>query len=315
MFNDLETPLTATPVKAAKRETFPCLACSGSGLWRGGRANVHGNAKCNPCGGRGHFYTSQSVRHANRGKARERKLASLARGAEVFQEQEPAAYQWLTTNAPRSAFAKDLLTSMTRYGSLTDKQLSAVYNNIAKDEARAQATPSPELKDVADFLKPHEGSDSFLGSLAGQFAQRGTLSEKQLAAVRKNMATETASVAVDLAPLMDMFSRVETKKPVFRACGLTISKAPAHGANAGHLYVKEDSEYCGKLSPAGKWLPAGGAPEDIAARLNEVATDPFAKAVEYGRETGKCACCGRLLTNKVSIEIGIGPICREGWGL
>lgn len=35
------------------------------------------------------------------------------------------------------------------------------------------------------------------------------------------------------------------------------------------------------------------------------------EASAYGHLTGRCGCCGRLLTNEESIERGIGPICFE----
>lgn len=42
---------------------------------------------------------------------------------------------------------------------------------------------------------------------------------------------------------------------------------------------------------------------------------PKEAAERFGREIGACAVCGRTLTDPVSREIGIGPICREytGW--
>lgn len=33
------------------------------------------------------------------------------------------------------------------------------------------------------------------------------------------------------------------------------------------------------------------------------------QAVDFGKEYGVCCVCGRILTNKTSIEAGIGPIC------
>ena len=53
----------------------------------------------------------------------------------------------------------------------------------------------------------------------------------------------------------------------------------------------------------------------LAEGFIDAATDPLAAAIAYGRETGSCSCCGRELTNKVSIDLGIRPICREKWGL
>lgn len=39
------------------------------------------------------------------------------------------------------------------------------------------------------------------------------------------------------------------------------------------------------------------------------------QAVKFGRLYGVCVRCGRTLTNEISIELGIGPICagKEGW--
>lgn len=55
--------------------------------------------------------------------------------------------------------------------------------------------------------------------------------------------------------------------------------------------------------------------DDVKAVLLEAAADPLTAAIRYGRETGSCSCCGRDLTNPESIRLGIGPICREKFGL
>ena len=54
---------------------------------------------------------------------------------------------------------------------------------------------------------------------------------------------------------------------------------------------------------------------DLINRVQSVAADPYAAAQLYGQQTGRCSCCGKELTNKLSIELGIGPICREKFGL
>jgi len=55
--------------------------------------------------------------------------------------------------------------------------------------------------------------------------------------------------------------------------------------------------------------------DEVKAVLLEAAGDPLTAAVRYGKETGSCSCCGRDLTNPQSIELGIGPICRDKFGL
>jgi hypothetical protein len=71
-------------------------------------------------------------------------------------------------------------------------------------------------------------------------------------------------------------------------------------------------KYLGKVTP--QRLDSRLA-DNIKAVLLEAAADPLTAAVRYGRETGACSCCGRDLTNAQSIAAGIGPICREKFGL
>lgn len=43
--------------------------------------------------------------------------------------------------------------------------------------------------------------------------------------------------------------------------------------------------------------------------LSQIASDPYAALVRYGRELGVCGVCGRALTDAESRANGIGPIC------
>lgn len=54
---------------------------------------------------------------------------------------------------------------------------------------------------------------------------------------------------------------------------------------------------------------------EFIQRVQSVAADPYAAAKLYGQNTGTCSCCARELTNPLSISLGIGPICREKFGL
>jgi len=71
-------------------------------------------------------------------------------------------------------------------------------------------------------------------------------------------------------------------------------------------------KYLGKVTP--QRLDSRLA-DDVKSVLLEAASDPLTAAIRYGRETGACSCCGRDLTNPESIAAGIGPICREKFGL
>jgi len=53
----------------------------------------------------------------------------------------------------------------------------------------------------------------------------------------------------------------------------------------------------------------------LLSRLAAIETDPEAAAVRHGKASGRCSICSRDLTDPVSIERGIGPICigKAGW--
>lgn len=93
-------------------------------------------------------------------------------------------------------------------------------------------------------------------------------------------------------------------KVILRFEGATV-KAVTKGANVGSLYVFQGDTYKGKITPEGIFRGDSSVEEYLAAASN----DPAAAAVSYGRNTGSCSCCGRVLNDPVSIFGGIGPVC------
>lgn len=84
--------------------------------------------------------------------------------------------------------------------------------------------------------------------------------------------------------------------------------------------IKTDGleELCGMIDHEGMFKKVGGTSVDENDLLQFIlwANADVKLAVEsYGRETGRCGCCGLKLTNKKSIELGIGPICIEKYAL
>ena len=103
-------------------------------------------------------------------------------------------------------------------------------------------------------------------------------------------------------------------KVTLRFLGAAVSFVPK-GPNAGCLYVKDGSQYLGKVTLAGEFRAAYGIQaEPVIEALLAAQEDPEAAAIAYGRETGSCSCCGRELTNQQSIDLGIGPICLDRLG-
>lgn len=121
-----------------------------------------------------------------------------------------------------------------------------------------------------------------------------------------------SSSPVDMSEMLAAMARARESgisSPVLRLGDFNFALAPDDGVNPGAVYVKRGRTYLGKFA-AGRFRPVAGCDLETARAIVAAAVDPLAAAVAYGRATGRCSCCGRPLTNDVSIRLGIGPICR-----
>ena len=169
----------------------------------------------------------------------------------------------------------------------------------------------------------------FAASLWNQSHDRG-LSPAQLAWAHK-LATDLLQAESEAADdssepqfsrLFSVFQSAKSrglKRLTMRFSGVIVKPSK----DLGSLWVLSATEkvegdyglqpkYLGKVTPNRLDFRI---PDDIKEVLLEAASDPLTAAIRYGRETGSCSCCGRDLTNPQSIELGIGPICREKYGL
>lgn len=200
------------------------------------------------------------------------------------------------------------------------------------DEAMPQAVSSrwadthePEMQ----WIARNESSFDFAKSMRVAVGRFGSLTDNQLAAIRKCMAREVAKQAAQAQPQVNVagagFSRMAIafdaaktsglKYPKFIVGSFVFSLAGAASRNAGHVYVKRQGTYIGKISATGDFHASGDATAQDHIDLADICRDPLAAAVAHGQKTGRCSCCGRELTKGESVERGIGPICAEKWGL
>ncbi len=194
-----------------------------------------------------------------------------------------------------------------------------------KQDGIAIAQEANKATAIYDQVVAMASWNELAASLLAQHDAGRTWSEKQIVAIASMIARmeerraqrAAEAQAVDLSPIVDMFMHAKTsgyKRPIYRAEGVKISLAPENSANAGALYVKtEDGDYIGKVAD-GKFYATRDATEEHKQAIATIATNPRDAAIRYGRQTGSCACCGRTLSNKQSIELGIGPICADKWG-
>lgn len=277
--NQLNTKTdSAAPIAAKARPTFPCESCRGTGRYQGVRLHQP-EEKCFACKGKGHFFTSYADRQAKRVNGRVNKAVKLEAKKAAFMAEVPGFIEKVTEHLlPWNAFAVDLMDQFNTKGTLTLKQIEALSRQVEKKIERDAAKAAEKAKEVRVL----------------------------------------ADSPVDTSVIRKLFEGAKAnglKKPGIWFGDLKISEAPEGGRNAGSLYVKWQGQYVGKLIDK-TFHPAWGVKaEPILADLLEIAASPANVLRAKGQSTGKCCCCGRILTDPASIAAGIGPICATSWGL
>jgi hypothetical protein len=198
-----------------------------------------------------------------------------------------------------------------------------VRNASASFEAFKVAQPA-----VAAWLET-ETKFEFAVSLKASVEKFGALTEKQLAAALRCVARNAArdesraqkiatAPELDVSAIADALNRARAKtgkRPKLFVGGYAFKFAPTTARNPNAIYVRNASTkvYQGAIS-GGKFYVSREADAGVTDKLVEIARDPKAAAIAHGFDTGICACCGLLLTNKDSVARGIGPICAETFG-
>jgi hypothetical protein len=111
------------------------------------------------------------------------------------------------------------------------------------------------------------------------------------------------------------------KKPMLRLlmprdCHIKI-KYMSVGKNAGGCWVTSNDNLIGKIDDGGVFTFTGKPYTndficDVFEFIESVNSDVKGSLESYGKMTNRCGCCGILLTNDLSVAIGIGPICERG---
>jgi hypothetical protein len=257
-----------------------CKKCNGTGRWLGGY-NRNGERKCFACKGEGKFVRRTSPEQ--RAKAKQRyaeakatKEADRLSAAKAWAAEHPEQAAWIKESRLNGfEFAQAMHDALLKFGGLTEKQQATVDRLTAQSQERK-----------------------------ARWAEEKAKKEATAPLIRMDKIEEAFRSAL---------SEGKTTGLKLRLDSFAFSPAPSRGANAGAIYVKENGVYLGKIA-GGKFLATRDCSADTAKRVIKIAADPKAAAIAYGRRTGNCACCGRLLTAEGSVELGIGPICAEKWG-
>lgn len=84
---------------------------------------------------------------------------------------------------------------------------------------------------------------------------------------------------------------------------------PTVGRWAGRVFVRQ------LFGAPGDYRKENVVGQRARKVLDRIASDPKKASLAYGKESGVCGVCSSPLTNKESLDLGIGPVCRGkmGW--
>lgn len=274
--HDLSDEATGFTNRAPKEAAMvACIACAGRGTKTIGYVHMR-SVTCFNCKGTGKVAVGREKRVAAFKKGQQTMSQNKALKAAAWFNAHKVEAAWMRDAAARGFdFAQSMIDAVNNYGSLTERQMLAVSNATAKSAERKQ--------------------------------------ERAVAAEANKVDVSSAASAI-LASL-GKASSTGLKAPKLRTEKIIFSLAKATGRNPGCIYVTApgafEDTYLGKIAPDGNFFASRECTDEHKAAFALVANDPLKAAVEYGRITGNCACCGRQLTDKESVARGIGPICAD----
>jgi hypothetical protein len=294
--DDLDAPPTtagrsgiAGYIPPEKMFSQGCPKCRGTGQFRSYSGRALG--PCYACKGAGKlsFKTSPETR----AKAKISRAESFGRKLENFLVEHQDITDWFVRvidQRPQNPFrfAVSLRDACAKYGSLTDNQVAAARKCIAQDAERdaqreADRAARQALAPVADVSKLDEAF-----------------------AIARQRAERTGQMGVFVKPLLLKSGEVS----------ISVSPGKPGGKWDGMLFVRDatnDERKLGFFKEGRYYATREASPTEQAAVL-EAACDPFQAVKAYAKAWSRCGVCGQQLLNDVSIEAGMGPVCRSKFG-
>lgn len=256
--------------------TYRCERCNGAGRKFGGICY-----RCNGSGKQNRKPVDRSAPAlAKRAQTKARKEERRQTEVIAYQKEHAAVFDWVHGKAPTNSFASSLLAGFLQYGRLTDRQIEAVEHAIVEDERRAQ-----ERKERAER----------------------EATEARTREARAVIPPPSPDNALDLSAVPAGRYAIPGGNTRLK---VLIQKPTPPNKWSGYTFVSDAAGY-GARRKYGLQAPHGFYKGHIVAELRIIASDPKAAAIAYGRLTGTCCICGRMLEDPNSIEAGIGPVCAE----
>jgi len=287
-----------------------CPKCRGTGQWRTGY-------RCFKCKGKGKL--SFKTTAEQRSKGRKSAAKSKAKKADEneaswteYLDSRKAIHDWLKAGViSGNSFAQSLSMSGKQYGCLTDGQEAAVLKAIARDDEGAEGFKAwcENHEGVLQWLESETAAgNEFAGSLLSKGKRFGSLSDGQLACVEKSLgeqySTELAGSELDISSLKGYYA-VPDGDTRLKLC---VRRPGKNSRWFGWTFVDDGAGY-GRRKTYGKQGPDEMYKGGVQDSLRAILAAPRDAMIAYGRLTGTCGMCGRLLEDEQSVAAGIGPIC------
>jgi hypothetical protein len=291
-----------------------CPKCFGTGVWK--HMSRHGRS-CFKCKGTGklHFKTSPAQRAKGRksaAKAKVRKAEEVKGDWEQWLKDRPAIHDWLKTGVlAGNQFAMSLSQGGLKYGHLTEGQENAALKAVAAmDDGRdGFETWCADHDGVLEWLKAEvEKGNEFAGSLMAYGLRKGLLTDGQLNAVLNNLESpkqDGKASELDLTPLLKGYYAVPDGDTRLK---VAIRRPGKNSRWHGWTFVDDGAAY-GSRKTYGKQGPGELYKGGIQSALQAIMEDPKGAMIAYGKLTGTCGVCGRILEDEDSVAAGIGPVC------
>lgn len=196
-------------------------------------------------------------------------------------------------------------------GHMTQAQVSAAIDAFKDCPRKDAASPVPasNLQRVIAYLRERRDAgtlNEFGASLLEQYERRGTLSDRQVEVCLRGIPSNPTEGPEEVSPV--------------ESVDRTLPPVPA-GRYAVESEAGELTFYRVKRARKGPhtWIFLKHGPTESEVPFSWkgyrtilqsiVDADPFEAALRYGRELKCCSVCALDLTNRLSRELGIGPVC------
>ena len=229
-------------------------------------------------------------------------------GEAKLSKEDEALIVWLGES--ESTFHKSLSEQYGNKGTLSTAQWSKAR------EGKAESEKEPEADEAAiiEWARQNLWSD-FVASLVRQFDSKGSLSFKQWASLRgmkakmdaKAETTKANESDIDLSELPSGYYSVPDGGTRLK---VRVARPTKQSRWYGHIFVSDGGAY-GARKNYGRQDEAGGGKYtgEIQDALRAILENPVEAVTAYGKLTGTCGACGRVLEDEDSLERGIGPVC------